>query len=77
MKIIFRFRGHKLQDRQSNLQFVTMNDPVPSSEDSRLDEWGNYIKKREDVIRIEDDGVLEAIHNNNPAVTAVMVQADG
>eukprot|EP00956_Cyclotella_meneghiniana_P004581 scaffold5639_cov70-Cyclotella_meneghiniana.AAC.3 len=54
-----------------------MNKPVPSSEDSRLDEWGKYIKKSEDVIRIDDDGVLEAIRNNNPAITAVEVHAGG
>eukprot|EP00956_Cyclotella_meneghiniana_P032182 scaffold87370_cov37-Cyclotella_meneghiniana.AAC.1 len=50
-----------------------MNKPVPSSEDSRLDEWGNYIQRREDVLSINDDGVMEAIQNNNPAITAVRV----
>eukprot|EP00956_Cyclotella_meneghiniana_P021383 scaffold38911_cov36-Cyclotella_meneghiniana.AAC.1 len=53
-----------------------MNNQVLSSEDSRLDEWGDYIQRKEDVIRIKDDGVLEAIQNNNPAITAVSVHVD-
>eukprot|EP00956_Cyclotella_meneghiniana_P021384 scaffold38912_cov84-Cyclotella_meneghiniana.AAC.1 len=53
-----------------------MNNPVPSSEDNRLDEWGEYIQRKEDVIRINDGGVMEAIQNNNPTITAVSVHVD-
>eukprot|EP00956_Cyclotella_meneghiniana_P009933 scaffold13742_cov19-Cyclotella_meneghiniana.AAC.1 len=70
-----------LQERREAIKSPvrhTMNNPVPSpsSEDSRLDEWGKYIKKREDVMKIDKDGVLEAIRDHNPTITAVNVNVD-
>jgi hypothetical protein len=53
--------------------------------DDKIDEWGKYIVKSEDVMRIgsedSDDeldgedsaGVLDCIKQNNPAITAVHV----
>jgi hypothetical protein len=44
-----------------------------SRRDVTTDDWGKYIVKWDDIIRIERDGVLENIKHQNPAIKAVDV----
>jgi len=43
--------------------------------DGNLNEWGEYIGNR-DRIFIDRPGVIEAIGNNNPAITSVQIDID-
>jgi hypothetical protein len=40
--------------------------------DSKLNEWGGYIgKTNDDIIYMHDDGVLDCIRENNPAIRSI------
>lgn len=40
-----------------------------------MNEWGEHTIDAEKIICIRNDGVIEAIQNNNPAITSIIVEA--
>jgi hypothetical protein len=48
---------------------------MESPNNAIIDEWGEYIVKSEDIIRIAGDEVLDGIQQNNPPIKAVEVAA--
>lgn len=54
----------------------TMEPSTNTTASAIIDEWGKYIVKDGDILRINKAGVLESIQKNNPAITAVKVKVD-
>jgi hypothetical protein len=54
----------------------TMEPLTNTTASAIMDEWGKYIVKDEDIVRIDKVGVLENIQTNNPAISSVQVDFD-